>query len=242
MKTVNVLGIPFLYTTQKEFVETLVQRAENNEKTFVVTANPEVVMKAKEDTTFHQYLNKATFITADGIGVVKGAEILGTPLPERVTGYDSMVAILKEANERQQSIYLLGASEETIELTVTNIKRDYPNVVIKGYHHGFFDWESDVITNEIKEKQPDYTFIALGVPRQEKWISSNIDHFSKGIFMGVGGSFDVIAGTVKRAPDFWVKLNLEWAYRIAKQPSRLKRSLSLPKFLVEVLKEKAKKK
>ncbi|QPC47530.1 WecB/TagA/CpsF family glycosyltransferase [Mangrovibacillus cuniculi] len=242
MRTVDVLGIPFIYTTQKDFVDLLVERAERQEKTFVVTANPEVVMKAKEDQEFNGYLQKATYITPDGIGVVKGAQILGDPLPERVTGYDSMVAILKKANERKQSIYLLGASPETIELTVTNIRRDYHDVTVAGYHHGFFDWDSSEIADDIKVKQPDYIFVALGVPRQEKWISSNLPHFEKGVFMGVGGSFDVIAGTVKRAPDFWVKLNLEWAYRIAKQPSRLKRSLSLPKFLVAVLNEKAKRK
>ena len=235
---VDILGVPFLHTTQKEFVETLHQRVVTNQKTFVVTANPEIVMKANEDATYMEYVQQASYVTADGIGVVKAAKLLNTPLPERVTGYDTMIDVLKKGNEHGYKIYLLGAQEETLQKAITNINQDYPNVKIVGSHNGFFNWEERTIQEEIKQLEPDFVFVALGVPRQEKWIATNLDQFSKGIFIGVGGSFDVIAKTVKRAPVIWQKLNLEWAYRLMKQPSRIGRMIALPRFVLKVLKKK----
>ncbi|WP_274309131.1 WecB/TagA/CpsF family glycosyltransferase [Solibacillus daqui] len=234
MKHVQIMGVPFLHIDQQGFVKLLAKRAEHKEKTFVITANPEIVMRANEDATLNQYINEATYICADGIGVVKAASILGEDLPGRVTGYDTMVELLKIGQEKHYKIYLLGAQKETIEKTAANIQRDYPNVEVVGYHDGFFDWNDNTIAEEAAALQPDFIFVALGVPRQEKWISENMDKFSHGVFMGIGGSFDVIAGTVKRAPIVWQKLNLEWLYRLLKQPSRWKRALVLPQFALKV--------
>jgi len=239
-KFVDILGVPFLHTTQQQFVEKLHECVLAERKTFVVTANPEIVMLANEDPSYMEYVQKATYVTADGIGVVKAAKMLNTPLPERVTGYDTMVEVLKKGNEHGYKIYLLGAQEETLVKAVANINEKYPNVQIVGSHNGFFDWEQNSIQEEIKQLEPDFVFVALGVPRQEKWISTNLDQFRKGIFIGVGGSFDVIAGTVPRAPQIWQKLNLEWAYRLMKQPSRIGRMMALPKFVLTVMKKKAK--
>lgn len=236
-----ILNIPFISLTQTEFIEQLTQHIEAREKAFVITANPEVVMKAKRDAQLMHILTKATYITADGIGIVKAAKKLKQPLPGRVTGYDTTIGLLQKANEKKYKIYLLGASEDTIEKTVNNIEKQYPNIEIVGYHHGFFDLNDQSIANEIKEKQPDITFVALGVPRQEQWIYAQIDKIQHGIFIGVGGTFDVIAGTVKRAPNFWIKLNLEWFYRLIKQPSRFIRMLDLPKFMWHVHREQKKK-
>ncbi len=234
MKHVTIMGVPFLHSNQQDFVDLLVNRIEHEEKTFVITANPEVVMQANENPTVMNYLKKATYICADGIGVVKAAQILGDSLPERVTGYDTMVRLLEVGNTKRFKIFLLGAQNETLEKTVKNINQTYPNVDIVGYHDGFFDWNKNDIANEIATLKPDLVFVALGVPRQEKWISENLDQFSKGVFIGVGGSFDVIAGTVKRAPVIWQKLNLEWLYRLLRQPSRFGRMLVLPRFALKV--------
>ncbi|SCY57553.1 WecB/TagA/CpsF family glycosyltransferase [Lysinibacillus fusiformis] len=228
------MGVPFLHISQQGFVDLLVNRIEQQEKTFVVTANPEVVMQANENPTVKGYLNQATYICADGIGVVKAAQILGDSLPERVTGYDTMVKLLEVGQQKRFKIYLLGAQKETIEKTITNIHKNYPNVEVVGYHDGFFDWNNNHIADDIAVLQPDLVFVALGVPRQEKWITENLDKFSKGVFIGVGGSFDVIAGTVKRAPVIWQKLNLEWLYRLLRQPSRFIRMLVLPRFALKV--------
>ncbi|MFJ8514696.1 WecB/TagA/CpsF family glycosyltransferase [Lysinibacillus xylanilyticus] len=234
MKHVTIMGVPFLHSNQQDFVDLLVNRIEHEEKTFVITANPEVVMQANENPTVMNYLKKATYICADGIGVVKAAQILGDSLPERVTGYDTMVRLLEVGNTKRFKIFLLGAQNETLEKTVKNINQTYPNVDIVGYHDGFFDWNKNDLANEIATLKPDLVFVALGVPRQEKWISENLDQFSKGVFIGVGGSFDVIAGTVKRAPVIWQKLNLEWLYRLLRQPSRFGRMLVLPRFALKV--------
>lgn len=234
-KFVPILGVNFIHTTMKDMVECLKQRMLANQKGFVVTANPEIVMKTLEDAAYKQYIEKADYVTADGIGVVKGAQILGKPLPERVAGYDLMRNLLAVLEEQKLKLYMLGAQEETIEKAVQTIQKEYPNIQIAGYHHGFFDWEDPAIINEIKESKPDLILVALGVPRQEKWIAEHIDQVEKGVFIGVGGSFDVLAGTVKRAPEFWQKLNLEWFYRLLKQPSRWRRMLALPHFALKVI-------
>lgn len=234
MEKVSILGVPFLNITQQQFIHLLDARIEQKKKTFVITANPEVVMKANENNEVMEYIHKATYICADGIGIVKAAKILGRPLKERVTGYDTMIGLLQVSNKKRYKIYLLGAKKDTLQKTVENIKRDYPNINIIGYHDGYFDWNCNDIAETIAIHQPDLVFVALGVPRQEKWIAEHIDQFSKGVFIGVGGSFDVIAGTVKRAPTIWQKLNLEWFYRLLKQPSRFRRMLSIPRFMIKI--------
>ncbi|WP_102344843.1 WecB/TagA/CpsF family glycosyltransferase [Bacillus sp. Marseille-P3661] len=239
-KFVSILGVRFIHTNMTDMVERLKQRIQSNQKAFVVTANPEIVMKAREDATYKQYVEKATYVTADGIGVVKAAQILGNPLPERVAGYDLMRNMLAVLNEKGLKLYMLGAQQDTIVKAVDKIKAEYPNIQLVGYHNGFFNWDDPGIPNEIKEKQPDLVLVALGVPRQEKWIAEHINQFDKGVFIGVGGSFDVIAGTVKRAPEMWQKLNIEWLYRLVKQPTRAGRMLALPRFAIKVFGQKFK--
>lgn len=240
MKYVEIMGIPFINTDQKSFITRLTSHIEKKEKAFVITANPEIVMKAQEDYEFKAITQRATYITADGIGVVKAAQLLNHPLPERVTGYDTMMGLLKEANENSYKIFLLGAQKETLEKACENINKEYPNVEIVGKQDGYFNWEENDIAERIQAASPDLIFVALGVPRQEKWISKNIDSFNSGVFMGVGGSFDVIAGTVERAPEIWQKMNVEWLYRLVKQPSRWKRMLALPKFALIIIGQKVK--
>ncbi|NEU30273.1 WecB/TagA/CpsF family glycosyltransferase [bacterium LRH843] len=239
-KKVSVLGVDFVHTTMVRMVETLKAHLEREEKTFVVTANPEIVLHAQDDPQFKSYLDQATYITADGIGVVKAAGMLGQPLPERVTGFDMFMALLEVANERKYSIYLLGAKPDVLPKTIAAIHDQFPNVTVAGSHHGYFDWNSTEIEDEIRSLQPDMVFLALGFPRQEKWIVERYDQFSKGLFMGIGGSFDVLAGEVKRAPEIFQKVHLEWLYRLLKQPSRWRRMLALPIFVGRVLREKRK--
>lgn len=214
------------------------KRVNGNKKTFVVTANPELVMYANRDRDYLHVLRKADFVTPDGIGVVIASKILRKPLKERVAGYDLMNELLRRAERENRSVYLLGAKGTTLEKAYRNIKKQYPDLKIVGRHHGYFDIEDETVADEIARLQPDFVFAALGFPKQEFWISRYIGKFEKGLFMGVGGSFDVWAGEVKRAPDVWIKLHLEWLYRLIKQPSRWKRMLVLPQFLVKVLAER----
>ncbi|MDZ5471929.1 WecB/TagA/CpsF family glycosyltransferase [Bacillus sp. 31A1R] len=237
-KIINVLDVPFYNVTFNEMVNTLTNRIQSNQKTFVVTANPEIVMHAYENDDYMQMVRQADFVTPDGVGILIGAKILNNYIKERVTGFDMTMELLNRANEHQWKVYLLGGKEETNEKAVTNIKIQFPNLNLIGHHHGYFNWEDKQIQKEIQQLQPDIVLVALGFPRQEKWIYENLNEFTKGIFIGVGGSIDVLAGEVKRAPAFWQKLKLEWFYRLLKQPSRWRRMLVLPRFVIEVLKVK----
>lgn len=237
---VTILGIPFINITLEKMIARLDEHITQNNKAFVVTANPEIVLAANEDESYKQAISKANYVTADGIGIVKAANLLGTPLPGRVTGFDMFMSLLALANEKKYSIYLLGAKDEVLQRALAEIEKQFPDVRVAGSHHGFFDWKDSKIDDEIRETKPDMVFVALGLPRQEKWISEKIDSFEKGVFMGIGGSFDVLAGEVKRAPMIWQKLNVEWLYRLLKQPSRIGRMMALPRFAVKILKEKVK--
>ncbi|OEH92179.1 WecB/TagA/CpsF family glycosyltransferase [Bacillus solimangrovi] len=235
---VSILGVPFLYTTMKQMTNRVVQHWEAGEKSFIITANPEIVMKAYEEKSYMDLVQQSDYVVADGIGVVKGAQLLGTPLPERVAGYDLMHELFKKANEDSRSVYMLGAGKDVIGEAVEAVKKQYSNVNIVGSHHGFFDIHDESIVNEIKDSGADLILVALGCPRQEQWIAQHMGSFSKGVFIGVGGSFDVLAGKVERAPMIWQKMNAEWLYRLVKQPSRWKRMMALPRFAGEVVKHK----
>ncbi|PLR78260.1 glycosyltransferase [Bacillus sp. V3-13] len=238
MEYVKILGTNFINTTLKDFTKVITQRIIENKKTFIVTANPEIVMHAEANSDYQMVLDQADFITADGIGIVKAAALLNRPLPERVAGFDLMIELLKVANNKNLRVYLLGAEETVLLKAVDHIHTNYPNVIIVGHHHGFFDWDDPSLAENMKQLNADLIFVALGFPKQENWIYQNINKFDKGIFMGVGGSFDVLSGNVKRAPLVWRKLNIEWLYRLLKQPSRWKRMLVLPKFIIKVLEKK----
>ena len=233
---VEIFNIPFINMKKEEILKILEQRVVENKKTYVVTANAEIVMYAKENVSYFNIITKADYIVPDGIGVVKGAQILKKEIKERVPGIELMVDLLKIANKFNQKVYFYGAKNEVIEKMIKRIKSDYPNINIVGYSNGYINDEDNKITDEIINLEPDYVFVAKGAPLQDEWINKVIQKTNKGLFMGVGGSFDVLAGEVKRAPEIWQKLNLEWLYRIAGDPKRWKRSMALPKFVIEVLK------
>ena len=228
--------------TKDDFLKIAKDNLLNDKKMFIVTANPETFMKANSNLEFDKILNdKNTTIVADGIGVVKGAKLLDINIKERIPGVEISYSLLEYANEYNKSVYLFGASKEVINLTVEKIKKLYPNVNLVGYSDGYVS-DKDLVFEEIKKLCPDITLVALGVPAQELLIGKHINDFSKGIFMGVGGTFDVISGKVKRAPKIFQTLNLEWLYRICGDKTRMKRFYdSNVKFIFE-LKKLSKKK
>ena len=234
-KKVDVLGIEFDHTTKKETIHTLKKRIMETKKTFIVTANPEIVMHAQRDPQYKKTLQSADYIIPDGIGVIMGAKLLKNPLPERIPGFDLMKDLLHLANKESLRVFFLGAREEVLNKAIDNVKRDYPGIQVAGCHHGFFEENDSEVVSMVKESSPDMVFVALGFPRQERWIHNNYHLFQKGIFMGVGGSFDVLSGTIKRAPELWRKLNIEWLYRLIKQPQRWKRMAFLPLFILKIL-------
>lgn len=238
MDKIQIQNVNFSNYRMDEFLDIFESRIEKEEKTFVVTANPEIVEYAKKDQEYYRALKKADYITPDGIGVVIASKILKKPLKERVAGFDLMCNLLHMAEKKNKKVYLLGAKESTLEKTYKNIMEKHPNLNIVGRHHGYIDINDEKLVENIVELEPDLIFVALGFPKQELWIEKHMDKFQKGFFMGVGGSFDVWAGEVKRAPEIWIKLNAEWLYRLVKQPTRFKRMLVLPQFLLRVMVER----
>lgn len=227
--TVSILNVPFINTTNAAFVAQLKQDILAHHNRFVVTANPEILMYAREHPDYQQVLQQADYITPDGIGVIQGAQILGTPLPERITGYDTLLELLQWGHEQHQRVFFLGAKPEVLKQVVATVKTQYPNLVIAGALDGYYDDEATVV-DQISAAKPDMIFIATGFPKQEFFIAK-YRHRVDGLWMGVGGSFDVLAGAVKRAPKFWQDHHIEWLYRLIKEPSRFKRMLVLPRYL-----------
>lgn len=235
---VKILDLPFIAESRKTILDLIAKRVENEEKTFIITANAEIAMYARENKEYLELTKKSNYIVADGIGIVKGAKILNENIPERIPGIDLMMDMLEYGNNNEKKVYFYGAKPETIEKMVDILKNKYPKLNIVGYHHGYYDDLDNKIMNEVIELKPDYVFVAKGCPLQDEWIIKVLDNVDKGIFMGVGGSFDVISGNVKRAPKVWQKLNLEWLYRLLGNPQRIGRYVALPKFVLEVIKDR----
>lgn len=209
--------------TKAEYFDKLEKDVKNNIKSFVVTANPEAFMIAtKKEEYMNLLLDPNTTIVPDGIGLVKAGKILGFSFKERIPGVDIADHLFKLANKYKKKIYLFGAKSEIIDKIKEMVEKKYPNANIVGMQDGYVKDKNSVF-NDIAEKKPDIILVALGMPLQEELIYQNINKFKKGIFIGVGGSFDVLSGSKKRAPKIFIKLNLEWLYRIIKEPKRIKR-------------------
>ena len=232
-KVVNIMGIPFNNFSKQNLLDKLSDPEMT--KGFIVTANPEIVMATRNNEDYKNCVLSADYMIADGIGVIMASKWLKQPLQERIPGFELMMSMIDYASSARKSCYFLGASEAVNLKAVEQLKVQFPNLIVAGQHHGFFDLNDQEVVGRVKEAKPDFIFVALGMPRQEQWIANNIDSFSKGVFMGVGGSFDVAAGEVKRAPNIWIKLNLEWLYRLIKQPFRWKRILKVFEFIFRII-------
>ena len=194
-----------------------------NKRKFIVTANPETFMKSEEDVEIKKLLlDDESILVPDGIGIVKAARMIGKDIKERITGVDIAYKLLEYGNELNKTIYLFGSKQEVIDDMIKVIESNYSNLKVIGSSNGYVEDKDKVFKNIVK-LEPDIVLVALGIPAQEKLIYKHLNKFKKGIFVGVGGSFDVISGHKKRAPKLFIKLNLEWLYRIIKEPNRLKR-------------------
>lgn len=225
--------------SSNSFYEILSNNLEKNEKMFVVTANPETFMiSEKDEEVNNMLLDDRTIMVPDGIGVLKAGKKLGYNIEERITGIDIANKLLDFGNEKNKTIYLFGSKQEVIDSMKIVIEEKYPNLKLVGSSNGYVN-DKNKVFDEIAKLKPDIVLVALGIPLQEKLIYKHLDKFKKGIFVGVGGSFDVISGHKKRAPKIFIKLNLEWLYRIIKEPKRLKRFYnSNIKFIMNIRKYK----
>ena len=228
---VNILGVKISDLTIDEIVELIIESAKKKTGRVLFTPNSEIIESFRKDKELLSILNSADILAADGIGVVLAAKILKKPLRGRAAGYDIAVKLLENAGEL--SFYFFGGAPGIAENAKDNLEIKYPEIKIVGTKDGYnYD---DSLPDEIAEKKADIVFVCLGAEKQERWIYENRERLSDKILMGVGGSIDVFSGRVKRAPNFFIKLHLEWLYRLIKQPSRFIRMLALPKFLIAVV-------
>lgn len=209
--------------TQQAFYEEVKRCLAADEKKLIVTANPETFMMADRDEQMRSVLmDPDTTIIADGIGVIKGADKLNIRIEERIPGVELVGTLFSYADEMGKSVFLLGARQEVLDLLREKLAREHPGLTVAGAVNGYVE-DKDAVFAEMKEKQPDIILVALGMGTQEKLIYKHFGDFAKGIFVGVGGSFDVLSGTKERAPKFFIDHNIEWLYRIAKEPKRFGR-------------------
>lgn len=236
--SVNILGIEFSKLSLNETVRLIDKKLmEDSDKTFhIITANPEIALDIERDSELKKISLEADLITPDGIGIVLASRLKRDPIPERVTGYELLLQLLKLGNEKGSSFYFFGSAEEVNKIACDNILREYPNIKIVGRHNGYFKGDEEIkIVSEIEDLRPDFLIVALGAPFADKLIYKHKNRISAKVTMGVGGSLDVISGKVKRAPIIWQKLNIEWLYRLISNPSRWRRQMKLPIFAVKAI-------
>lgn len=236
LKSIKILGVKIHQVTNETAYNRFLHLMEQPELSMIVTPNTEIVMMAQEDAALKEILQDAELVIPDGIGLVYASKIHQLGLTERVTGIDTMDKMLKYCNNNKKSIYLFGGKPGVAEKASEKMKEAYPHLTIKGIRDGYFSKEEeDKIIDHINEVKPDILFVALGAPKQEKWIYANRKLLNAKVAMGVGGAFDVWSGVAKRAPKIFQDLHLEWFYRLLKEPSRIGRMMSLPKFMIKVL-------
>ncbi len=239
MDRIDVLGVKFDNVNMQEAVDRCKEFLKGDKGNLIVTPNPEIVMRAKDDEEFKSIINNASLVIPDGIGIIKAGNILGTPLKERVAGYDLICNLLEEGKNGDFSFYFLGSKPGIAEIAKQKMEERYPNIRVLGAHDGYFKPEEEgTVVEEIRKLKPDVLLAGLGAPKQEKFINKYLNDGIFKIGIGCGGSLDVLSGTVKRAPKLFIKMHMEWAWRLIKQPSRIGRMMVLPRFLKEVKKLK----
>ena len=235
---IDVLGIGFSDITPEEAVSQAYEIVSGGEKTYIVTPNPEIVWMARRDETLKTAVNSAGMVLPDGIGIIIGARILGTPLKGgRIPGIDFITRLFREMAETRGSVYLLGAKPGVAEEAGQRLAEQYPGLIIAGAADGYFDGDEQAV-RLINASSPDLLLVCLGAPKQELWMAENIGRLKVRLCAGLGGSLDIFAGKVKRAPVFFRKLGLEWLYRLICEPRRIKRMIKLPLFVLAVARKR----
>ena len=231
---IDVMGVGFDNVTMAEAIEKAKVLLTGSGPAYCVTPNAEIVYEAMHDKAFCEILNSAALVLPDGAGTVLGAKLLGTPLKEKVAGIDFAANLLGVLAETGKRLYLLGGKPGIAEQAADEMRRMQPGLCICGTADGYFQDEAPVIAR-VNEAKPDALFVCLGAPKQELFMHRHLDDLTVPMMIGLGGSLDVFAGTVRRAPDWMIRMHLEWLYRLIKEPKRIGRMMRLPKFVLAVL-------
>ena len=237
---VDILGVNVDAMTMSESVAQIETYMAGEEPVMIATANAEMIMRATQDEELRDILNRAAIVTADGAGTVWAARHLGYEMPERVAGYDLAQQLMKNSVRQGQRIYFFGSAPGVAEKAKAKAEQLYPGIQIVGTRDGYFtEADEPAIIEDIKAKRPHLLLVALGVPKQEKWLAKHQAELGVPVAIGVGGTLDVMAGVMKRAPLWMQKAKLEWLFRGwlfrgMLQPKRAGRLLALPKFVLKV--------
>lgn len=230
----TIMGVDVSTQNYEQLTVALLEDMKNKKKGYIVAVNPEKIMQSKRDAEVKQILNEAAYAIPDGIGIIIASKMQKGRIKSRVTGVDMMENIIKMAAEHGKRVGMYGGKPGIAELAAQNLKKKYPQlnvvVIIDGYQK-----DNNQIIQDLNLADPEILFVAMGSPRQEKWIRANIQQVNALVYQGVGGSFDVFSGTVKRAPAFFQKFGLEWFYRLVSNPKRIGRQMNLVWFLLHMI-------
>ncbi len=232
MDSIDILGCRLDLLDQDEATEAILRFALDGAGAQVVTLGTEMVVYAQHDDAFRAVVNASALSLCDTVGVLAVARSRGAKLRERVTGVDLIERLCQHAALDGLPVYLLGGAEGVAADAAAILECSFPGLIVAGTRSGFFTSEEEAaIVESIRSSGARILFTGLGSPRQEMWLSRNLQASGCGAGIGIGGSFDVISGRVKRAPMIWRQLGIEWLYRLIREPQRLRRQLALPYFI-----------
>lgn len=238
-KRIEILGVPVDCVTMDQALDCADSMMKGDHPCTILAVNPEKVMRAQQDTGLLGQLRSADLLIPDGIGIVLAARLLGLGHAERVPGSELMPKLCERAVLKGYTVFLFGASAEVNQQAGAVLQERYPGIRIVGSQHGYVkDEDMPAVITCINASQPDLLFVALGSPHQELWMARYLPQLTVKVCQGVGGTFDVIAGRVRRAPKFFRSLHLEWFYRLASNPRRIRRQTALPMFAYHILKKR----
>ena len=235
---VKILGVNIDNITEEEAAEKTKELIEKSNKSckLIVAPNVEFIMQAQKDKEFFDILQTAELATPDSVGVILAGKLQKKPFKQRIPGQAYFRKILETAEKEGWTVYLLGGKGDIPQRAKQNVEKLYPKLKIVGYHEGYFEEDTEeVVIEEINKLKPNILFVALGAPRQEKWIAKHRKELKVDVAAGQGGTFDYEAGNIKRAPKWIQKIGMEWLWRLILQPSRIKRMIVLPVYLFKII-------
>ena len=231
---IDVLGVAFDNLTMDEALDRGWALMDQRRAAYVVTPNPEIVMACGKDPEAAAAVKGASLTIADGIGILYAAKLLGTPVKEKLPGIDFSTRLMERMAGEGRSVFLFGSKPGVAEAAWEKLRERFPGLKLAGTHDGYFQDDAPIVA-QINAAAPDLLLVCLGAPKQEKWMYRHAPELKVGLMIGNGGSLDVFAGNVERAPEAWQRLGLEWLYRLKKEPWRIRRMAKLPLILLQAL-------
>lgn len=244
MDKLSIMGVRINNVTMDQVLNFAEEKIEKNDRYIIYTPNTEIIMMCRKDEEFLNLMNKSDINIPDGIGLIYAAKLKKHPLKEKVAGYDLSMNLLKMANDKGFKLYVIGGKPGVAEAAMKKVHEKYPAIKIVGAQHGYFKGthlghhgheEEEAIIEDINKQEPHILFVGFGAKKQEQWIEYNKDLIKANVIIGNGGTLDGLAGIVKRAPDIFIRLGLEWLYRLMKEPKRITRQVVLPLFMLKVI-------